>query len=197
MSDAEDATPSREMLWCAGTQDLTEVSSFFIHNCTHSCDKPAVIFPFPLFFSLVYVSVCDWNSITLSTSSCDSRETAQRYLFPFSLSSLSLSLSFVHFSPVWAQGSWSRAMLSQQRRDADGRAAQSGINVHCRALHTRGREEKHHQSKRGRSLADNEKPCSVSSTEKPEGVMEENQWEWRRTDLKEKTWQSCEFPALL
>lgn len=52
-------------------------------------------------------------------------------------------------------------MLSQQQRDADGRAAQSGINAHCRALHTRGREEKHHQSKRGRSLADNEKPCPV------------------------------------
>lgn len=55
-------------------------------------------------------------------------------------------------------------MLSQQQRDADGRATQSGINAHCRALHTRGREEKHHQSKRGRSLADNEKPCYVSST---------------------------------
>lgn len=52
------------------------------------------------------------------------------------LHSPSLSLSPVHFSPVRAQGSWSRAMLSQQQRDADGRAAQSGINAHWRALHS-------------------------------------------------------------
>lgn len=101
-----------------------------------------------------------------------------------------LSLLLVHFSLVWAQGSWSRAMLSQQQRDADGRAVQSGINALCRAFHTWGREGKEHQSKRGRSLADNEKPCSVSCTGKLEGVRKKNEWGQTRRrgkNLKEKT----------
>lgn len=110
--------------------------------------------------------------------------------------SLSLALSLfpplslaVHFSPVWAQGSWSLAMLSQQRRDADGRAAQSRINVHCWALCTWGREEKHQQWKRGRSLADNEWQCSVP----PAGETEEIWRDWRGNRPSGWRWGSVQL----
>lgn len=67
-------------------------------------------------------------------------------------------------------------MLSQQQRDADGRAVQSGINAHSRALLISGREEKQLESKRGRSQTNNENPCPVSPRGKPQGVKEENEW---------------------
>ena len=82
-------------------------------------------------------------------------------------------------------------MLSQQQRDADGRAAQSGINAHCRALHTRGREEKHHQSKRGRSLADNEKPCSVFVRWKTRG-SEGGKKNKKGNGAEETFWRRCD-----
>lgn len=163
---------AEEMLRCDGNQDVTEVSSFTA--ATHHLS----------FSSLFLTCLCEWQKLSSTQhrqlwQSSDS-PTVPLSFPPFTLPLvISFSLSVVHFSPVWAQGSWSHAMLSQQRRDADGRAAQSGIIVHCRALHTRGREEKHQQSKRGRSLAGNDKTCTVSSSGKSDGVSKETQGGWK------------------
>lgn len=119
------------------------------------------------------VDVREWLKVR-NTQHKQLNSTTMSLSLPLCLSLPPLSLA-VHFSPVWAQGSWSLAMLSQQRRDADGRAAQSRINVHCWALCTWGREEKHQQWKRGRSLPDNEWQCSVLSA----GEMEDIRRDWR------------------
>lgn len=46
-----------------------------------------------------------------------------------------------------------------------------GLKLAAELSTQEGREEKQHQSKRGRSQADNEEPCSVSSA--GEGAREE------------------------
>lgn len=135
MNSEEGATQRREVLRCVGTRDVTEVSSLTVVPTAATNWMPSLLF---LSFPSSYVI----ESVWLKLNNTQAAVVVMKQSNCTSFLSPSLSLLLIHFSVVSAQGSWSRAMLSQQQRDADGRAAQSGINTHCRALRTWGREGK-------------------------------------------------------
>lgn len=141
MNSEEGATQRREVLRCVGTRDVTEVSSLTVVPTAATNWLPSLLF---LSFPSSYVI----ESVWLKLNNIQAAVVVMKQSNCTSFLSPSLSLLLIHFSVVSAQGSWSRAMLSQQQRDADGRAAQSGINVHCRALRTWGREGKKSTSQR-------------------------------------------------
>lgn len=117
MNSEEGATQRREVLRCVGTRDVTEVSSLTVVPTAATNWLPSLLF---LSFPSSYVI----ESVWLKLNNTQAAVVVMKQSNCTSFLSPSLSLLLIHFSVVSAQGSWSRAMLSQQQRDADGRAGQ-------------------------------------------------------------------------